>query len=489
MEPINRRTALLLGGAGLTSTSIGAVGLWKTRAPSTLDALTGEPFVEPEVLRSQSGTLEVRLRAASGTHRVAGRDVTTLGYNGGLPGPTLRVRPGETLRIELVNELEDPTNLHVHGLHVSPEGNGDNVFVSVEPGDSFIYEHQLPEDHPPGVYWYHPHHHGNVAEQLFGGLYGAIIVEDPDQGALEVARERVLVVSDITLTESGRVLRPSTMQQMSGRQGDLVLLNGQVAPRLTSQPRQRERWRVINACSSRYLALALEGPQLELVARDLGPLAPPGPGEDLLLAPGNRADLVVTTGTGTGALRATPYDRGSMGSMMGDDPASSEGEATDLAVLDSRGQAPRAQLAPLPRPRPPRDLRADEVTRTRVLTFQMGMGGAMMSGGAMSFTIDGNPFDAERIDQDVAAGAVEDWTIRNDSSMDHPFHLHVWPMQLIAHDAEPQTAPVWRDVVNVPARSEVTVRIAFDDFTGTTVYHCHILDHEDRGMMGVVRAQ
>ena len=205
MEPIERRTALLLGGAGLLGTSIGAAGLWWSRPPATLDPLTGETFTEPPVLRSEAGTLEVRLEAASGTRSVAGREATTLGYNDGLPGPTLRVSPGDTLRIELVNSLQEPTNLHVHGLHVSPQGNGDNVFVSVEPGESFVYEHRLPDDHPPGVYWYHPHHHGTVADQLFAGLYGAIIVEDD---AVAVDRERVMVVSDISLTESGRVLRP-----------------------------------------------------------------------------------------------------------------------------------------------------------------------------------------------------------------------------------------------------------------------------------------
>ena len=122
-----------------------------------------------------------------------------------------------------------------------------------------------------------------------------------------------------------------------------------------------------------------------------------------------------------------------------------------------------------------------------------GMGGGMMGGGGsqgmMSFTIDGNTFDAGRVDQSVTVGAIEEWTVRNDSPMDHPFHLHVWPMQLIADNGESVETPTWLDVVNVPARGEVTVRIAFDDFGGRAVYHCHILDHEDRGMMGVVLAE
>ncbi|WP_370257247.1 multicopper oxidase domain-containing protein [Cryobacterium sp. Hh38] len=111
---------------------------------------------------------------------IAGRDVRALSYNGGVPGPTLRVRAGDTLNVSLRNGLADPSNLHVHGLHVSPENNSDNMFVTVAAGASFDYQYELPANHPPGVYWYHPHHHGFVADQVFGGLYGAIIVEDPD---------------------------------------------------------------------------------------------------------------------------------------------------------------------------------------------------------------------------------------------------------------------------------------------------------------------
>ena len=490
MQPIDRRTALTLGGLGLLGTAVGGGGLFWQRSPSTLDALTGAALQEPEVLRSRGSFLDVRLEAASGSHEVAGRRVTTLGYNGGLPGPTLRIRPGDTLRIQLVNRLEEPTNLHVHGLHVSPEGNGDNVFVIVEPGDSFSYEYRLRGDHPPGAYWYHPHHHGMVADQLFGGLYGAIIVEDTN--ALPVTRERVMVVSDITLDASGQILVPSTMEQMMGREGSLVLVNGQATPVLAARPGERERWRVLNACSARYLSLRIEGRRVQLLGRDSGRLAQSLEVEDVLLAPGNRADLVVTARRGRSVLRAEPFDRGGMmGAMMGGGSASRSGGPIDLATFEVRG-SPQAGLAPLPRQDAPRDLRVSEVSRSRVLRFQMGMAGGMMGGGGsqgISFTIDGSKFDAARVDQIVAVGAIEEWTIRNDSPMDHPFHLHVWPMQLIADNGEPVETPTWLDVVNVPARGEVTLRIAFDDFGGRTVYHCHILDHEDRGMMGVVLAE
>jgi FtsP/CotA-like multicopper oxidase with cupredoxin domain len=135
----------------------------------------------------------------------------------------------------------------------------------------------------------------------------------------------------------------------------------------------------------------------------------------------------------------------------------------------------------------PADLRGGTVEGRRTITFTMGMG--MGGGGGMTFGFDGRDFDPERIDQTVRLGAVEEWTIANTSPMDHPFHLHVWPMQVVAAaDMDPSGRPDWRDVVIVPARGQVTVRIRFAEFGGRTVYHCHVLDHEDQGMMGIVNA-
>jgi FtsP/CotA-like multicopper oxidase with cupredoxin domain len=489
MRPISRRAALTMGGVGLVSTVVGGTGLWHELTTSVLDPVTGETFAEPEVLHSEGGRLEVRLEAALGTHDVAGRRAVTMGYNGGVPGPTLRLRPGDTLRVELVNRLEQVTNLHVHGLHVSPEHNGDNVFLAVEPGRTRQYEYQLPEDHPPGVYWYHPHHHGTVADQLFGGLYGAIIVEDDD--AIPVDRERVMVVSDITLDASGSLVAPSTMEQMMGREGDLVLVNGRTEPGLEGRAGDCERWRIVNACTSRYLALRLSGQSSRVVGRDVGRLATSVGLEDVVLAPGNRLDLVVDLTEGSSELTARPVDRGGMmGPMMGGGgPRPGGGGPATLARLRvSAGSS--SSTTELPAAPGRRDLREADVDGQRSITFRMGMAGMMGGGGGpMSFTFDGREFDADRIDQQVRLGTVEEWTIGNDSPMDHPFHLHVWPMQLVEVDGQQLPGPVWLDVVNVPARSQVKVRIAFEDFGGRTVYHCHILDHEDRGMMGTVVAR
>ena len=137
-----------------------------------------------------------------------------------------------------------------------------------------------------------------------------------------------------------------------------------------------------------------------------------------------------------------------------------------------------------------RDLRDADVDGRRSITFQMGMGGMMGGGdGPMSFTFDGEEFDADRIDQQVSAGTVEEWVIANPTTMDHPFHLHVWPMQLIESGGQPVNEPARRDVVNVPAQGQVRVLVDFARHPGRSVYHCHILDHEDAGMMASVEAR
>ena len=486
MEPITRRHALEMGGLGIASAAVGGYGL-RTRLGTTSNfaPAKGAPFVEPTALRSTRGELRVSLQASEGPVRIGGRAATALSYNGGLPGPTLHLQSGDRLRLRLTNRLRTPTNLHVHGLHVSPEGHGDNVLVAVQPGTSFDYDYQLPGNHPPGVYWYHPHHHGTVADQVFGGLYGAIIVADPqpDLHAVPSRLERVLVISDISLTSDGSVRNASTMDRMRGREGDLILVNGQARPVITTRPGSRERWRVVNACTSRYLRLRLDGQRLQLLGIDSGRLAQPRDIEQVVLAPGNRADLLVNTTSGTAVLRALGYDRGAP-SMGGFGSRSANRASTVLATLSVSGEAVPA-LPPIPRQAVPRDLRGPPVAVRRRLTFAMGMGGGM-GGDAMDFTIDGRAFDPSRIDQVVPSGAVEEWTIANTSPVDHPFHLHIWPMQLVQVGGRPVSDVIWQDVINVPAHSDITVRIAFQTFTGRAVYHCHILDHEDKGMMGIV---
>ncbi len=504
MREMTRRQALILGAVGAGSLVTGAVGLSQTGLPwdqrsGPIPSGGGADLLQPNVLSSSDGLLEVELEMGRAEVTLGDRTALMLTYNGTVPGPTLRLRPGDTLRVRLHNDIDEPTNLHVHGLHVSPEGNGDNPFLKIEPGETFDYEFTLPSDHPTGTFWYHPHHHGYVADQIFAGLYGAILVEDgpPADG------ERLLIVSDVSLTSDGNVRAASIRDRMMGREGEIVLVNGQVQPRIAATAGRRERWRVVNTCVSRHLRLDLAGMGALLLGVDVDRHEPRDPG-DLILAPGNRAELLVTADAGTSEFRTLGYDRGGMGMGMmgGGGPFGNDGRAVVLATVeadgsgrtgfgdaDDGGQAGAgdeggAATSTLPEQTLLRDLRDAEPAARRTISFTMGMG----MGAGMTFGFNGQEFDADRTDQDPAAGSVEEWTILNTTPMDHPFHLHVWPMQVVGANGSAVSEPYWRDVVQVPAGESRTMRIAFDTFTGRTVYHCHILDHEDAGMMGVVEA-
>lgn len=490
--PISRRRALGLIGLGTASVAAGVTG-WATGlgAPAGTrlrPAGTGQPLNQPEVVASGAGVLDVTLTAAPGV-RLAGHDTSAWGFNGTSPGPTLRLRPGDLLRVRLVNRLEQPTNLHTHGLHVSPDGNGDNPFVTIDPGGGFDYAIRVPADHPAGTFWYHPHHHGTVADQIFAGLVGALLVEgEPD---LPVTEDRVLLVTDTTLDGFGRVAPPTMMATMMGREGELVLVNGQHQPNITAAPGVVERWRVINGCTSRVLALRLESHRLTQVALDGVFLRAPADRDQVVLAPGNRADLLVRpTAAGRYALVSEPYNRGTamMGGMGkdGDGDGNATAGRVTLATLTVSGPATAAPALPATLPAPP--VPQGPVAGRRQLTFAIGMGGGMAMGG-MSFTIDGRAFDPGRDDQTVALGATEEWTVVNTSPMDHPFHLHAWPFHVQDAGSGAPPSGVRQDVVLVPARGRVRLRIPFVDYTGRSVYHCHILDHEDRGMMGTVNVR
>lgn len=493
MKPLTRRHLLVLGAAGAGVTAAGAAGLWLTTGPGAHPLYTQElDLTEPHVLTSRDRVLEVQLVAAPAQVQIGRREASVQAYNDSLPGPTLRVGPGDTIRISLHNGLLAPTNLHVHGLHVSPQGNSDNPFVSVAPGETFDYEFTLPADHPPGTYWYHPHHHGHAADQVAGGLYGAIVVEDTEP--ISITRERLIVISDLSLDADGNLARADRMQQVMGREGQIVLVNGRVRPQLRAAAGERERWRIINACPSRYLRLSLSGQQVRLLSRDIGRLPEPEGVTEVVLAPGNRVELLVETREANSTLAAAPVDRGSMSPMMGGaigGGTQSGGGPLELCSL-TVSPSMSTDLRPVTNGRPLRDLRKEPLAAARTLTLgagtdaEMGMGSGQ--GSMMSFTINGRTFDPQRVDETTAVGTVEEWALVNSSSMDHPLHLHVWPMQVI-HDGDREvTEPRWQDVVNVPARGRVTIRVAFDDFPGRTVFHCHILDHEDQGMMATVQA-
>jgi FtsP/CotA-like multicopper oxidase with cupredoxin domain len=272
---------------------------------------------------------------------------------------------------------------------------------------------------------------------------------------------------------------------MQGREGPLAMVSGQANRVIPIQQGGWIRLRVVNASSSRFYRLRLEEHPFYLIATDGGALPSPIGAEEILLAPGERADVLVQGQRGDGSFRLLnlPYNRGGMGMMGGMGPISSRSTAEVLATVAYQGRADRAwslparlvAVEPLPPP----------VSPPRSFVLGMGMGMGMGMGRRMTFVINGRQFDPDRIDTRVQLNAVEDWEILNPHGMDHPFHVHTNAFQVLDGDGVPERA--WRDTLLVRAGSRVRFRLQFNDYTGTTLYHCHILDHSDLGMMATLQ--
>ncbi len=298
---------------------------------------------------------------------------------------------------------------------------------------------------------------------------------------IQSAQDFLLVLQDFNLSPDGLPIEPSNMERMTGREGSLITVSGQLNPTIPIPQDGWVRLRLINASSSRFYRLQMEEHTLYKIASDGGALPQPQAMDELLLVPGERAELMIQGSRPPGAYRLLnlPYDRGGTGMMGARGNGSAAAASSTLLRLAYDGKA--SQLVSLPSRLVSIDLLPPP---SRIRTFTLGQGMGSMQRG-MSFTINGRSFDHRRIDTQVKLNDIEDWDFVNLMSMDHPMHIHTNPFQVIGPDGAP--IPEWKDVVLVPARSRVRVRSAFRDFAGLAMYHCHILDHEDMGMMGIVQ--
>jgi len=453
-----------------------------------IDPPAGDIFTDPVELENMSitpGVFEGVVEATVAPVNVNGSIADLLTYNGVFPGPTIRIKQGDRLRIRFRNSLphsnssnvlgfpENITNLHTHGLHVSPSGNADNIFLHFEPGEEFLYEYDTSLHEPGNLNWYHPHNHGLVAEQLWGGLAGALVVED-EVNVLSDYETHILVLKDITL--SGLEPEPHSLPDFQrGKEGDTVMVNGQVNPVLPIRPGQVQRLRIVNASTARYYKLSLEHHTLYLVGTDSNLLDRPYPVKEILMAPGERIDVLVQANqnSGTHRLLSLPYNRG--GNTQ---------QAVTLMTI-SYEDSPVNESVPLViNPDARRlDLNTGVLPRKRFV-LQMMMGRGLIIG----HDFERNPYIATS-----EVGTYEIWEVVNMSPMDHPFHQHVNAAQILEISGGDTTyaslyssIPGFKDTINVPRMGgRVTMLVPITDFTGSTVFHCHIVEHEDIGMMGI----
>jgi FtsP/CotA-like multicopper oxidase with cupredoxin domain len=530
--------------------------------------LPGSVVSQPPEVRSRDGVLKLDLQIRS--YRSSDGSVRYCYLSGNGQSPTLRLHPGDLLELRLKNQLTDldpapaampgmsmtpatpaadahdpcdsgamtgvSTNLHFHGLTVPARCHEDEVLkTSIQPQDPpFQYRFRIPQNEPPGLYWYHPHIHGFSSRQVMGGASGALIIEGIERAVSEVAQlpERVLVIRDQDLLNPNAPpskSEPVVPHNLIDRDGDSanngtgfgrpakdLSINFVPVPwpdyppaLIRLKPGARELWRVLNASAITYLNLALiynRAPQqLGLVAIDGVPMVSSGHTvpvtwvDHIGVPPGARVEFIVNApGEGVPAMFVTrTVDTGQGGE---NDP--NRALASIVATADAtEPPALPASHTPLPAATLPW-LGEVQPARVRKLYFSEKLDDPNDPNSATTFyiTVDGQapkPFDpADGPDIVAQQGDVEDWIIENRSTELHAFHIHQLHFMLLAWNGVRVNEPFLRDTVNVPYFNgrmlqypSVTVRMDFrdPDTVGTFVYHCHLLEHEDAGMMGTIR--
>ena len=503
--------------AGVTAAALPGMAVAQVASPSSGPSLEPSvPLPQPEVETSVDGSLVTTLRAMEAEVDLGvGRIVRTYAWNGTLPGRTWEVRGGDTLHVELVNDLPalgEPhvmdmvrphewttTNLHTHGLHVSPEGNGDNVFVSVAPGETFRYEIPIPSDHTGGIFWYHPHRHGAVCQQVRAGMAGMIIVRGAIDEVPEVAAatEQVMVLQAIELSSDYALMDPipypTTQEAFFPRDQILYTANGVVRPTVAMYPGEVQRWRILNAAEGKFMALELQGHDLQVLAWDGLTLPAPEPSSSVMIPAGGRVEVLVqASDPGRYDLVLSPgsSQQPNIPGLM-DDPQASHApqhgpdqEVRAVLTLEVAGTGP---IMALPTSLPAWDPPMLPVARQRTVTYTVERG---TDEGFLDFGVDGVPFDPERPPYQIRLGTAEEWTVINGvdeklADHAHGFHIHVNPFLVTHINGQPLETPLWRDTFALRGHTgdSFTFVSNFTDFTGRYVDHCHVLSHEDLGMM------
>lgn len=445
--------------------------------------VAGLALTEPVQAHPRNGVVRVTLDARLGTIDVSGSPVVAQPFNGRLIGPTLHVRPGDTIEVTFRNATPQDTNIHYHGMHVSPKRHHDNVFRTIRSGTTVRSSITLPRDHSPGTYWYHAHLHGLTEPQLMGGLSGLIVVEGLERllpPALRGITQRQIAIRDLQVNADAPGWTALDANTIDVQKPTVRLVNGQLTPRTALRQGETQLWRLANIGSDLFYDVQLAGHKLTVLAEDGSPKWRVRSVDHLVMAPGKRFDVLVTGGApGQYQLRTLAFPQEGFEALP-------EAELMTVDVLPGTEQAPPRVPRRLATPAGP--ITSMPVARKRTFTFSF-------ANSAEFARINGKAFDPSRTNVAPYVNTVEEWTLRNVTTEDHPFHIHVNDFQVVSVNGRPYKADGLQDVVIIPHRDaagrpgEVVIRIPFRHFTGHFVFHCHILAHEDGGMMQTVQVR
>jgi FtsP/CotA-like multicopper oxidase with cupredoxin domain len=461
------------------------------------------PLPDPPVVRSAHGLATMTLTAMRGAD---GRDAFV--FDGHAGAPTIRIAPGDTLKVHYVNALPpvthdampaaqmNMTNLHFHGLSVSPDRPADDVLAMIAmPGDTLDYRVAIPRTHLPGLHWYHTHPHGESHQQVLDGMSAALIVEGIEDYAPQVRglRERVMVIRATDIEHDPRAAAARARVEIDrspcGESRDEVdrvfTINGALRPELAMEPGERQFWRVVNAASDRYVDIDIPHQRLEVVAYDGVPIAYHDPAhpsrlvDHVLIPPAGRVEAIVTAPEreGRSVFRTRCVDTG---------PDGDPNPAMVLADIASAKTAPpREAAASIPSRPSPTSALVDLQPIEReppvfTVVFSEDRNGFYING--LKFAPDAPPMVRARV------GTYQHWRIVNDSREIHPMHIHQAHFLAFRENDHAIADPRWLDTINVVVGGSVDVVMDFTDpvIRGMSVFHCHLLNHEDKGMMAKI---
>jgi suppressor of ftsI len=485
-------------------TAILAIAIIVTGVVCTL-GISGSPsdlLPTPPEVHAKHHTLSLTLHAG-----VASDGKNSFYFDGRPNAPTLRVSPGDQLKITYINDLPakaketcaitpcmDMTNLHFHGLEVSPDAPQDDVLdMMAAPGQTLHYTVQIPKDHPPGLFWYHTHPHGESHRQALDGMSGAIVIEGIESyyPSLAGLPERVLVLRGRSIAHDPQAAdlkrRVDLSSNVCGAEpeapDEVFTVNSSVRPQIEIAPGERQFWRLVNASADRYMDLELDGQTFEIVAMDGEPIAQHDPNhrtrsaDHVILPPAGRLEAIVT-----GPAAGTP--RHLVSRCVDTGPA---GDPNPQMVLADVVPRPAAESTPklFQSSRKPDlktlDFAAEEKAPPRfTVIFTEDKKGFYING--EKFAPDAAPMVRAKV------GSYQHWRIVNASAELHPMHIHQVHFLAYAENDKPIADPLWLDTVNVPYAGSVDVIMDFTDpvIKGMSVFHCHLLNHEDKGMMAKI---
>jgi FtsP/CotA-like multicopper oxidase with cupredoxin domain len=474
------RTGLAAAGLVVTAVLAAGIWIWSSIPQSNTGKLDFEneldipPLAEPSI--DESGRKVFDLRLQQGTAELLpGKPTQTWGINGPHLGPTLRGERGDEVTVNVANALRETTTIHWHGMHLPAAADG-GPHQMIEPGERWSPRWKI--DQPAASLWYHPHLMGETGDHVYRGLAGMFLIDDPQASALPLPSQYgvddvPLIIQDKRIAADGSLDFSQSPISPIGRLGDEILVNATHDPYLKVTDRL-VRLRLLNASTARIFNIGFaDGRDFALIATEGGLLAAPERMERIQLSVGERAEIVVELEPGgETVLRSFDPDLGTNafeGRFAGADDSFDLLEIRAERKLDDSPDLP-AKLATQAGPE------LSEASKVR--RFELG-----------NRDINGTKMDMARIAEVVEVGATEVWEVENTSGTPHSFHVHDVRFRIIEYAGErpPPALSGLKDTVYVPPGETVRFGTAFEDYADRStpyMFHCHILEHEDRGMMG-----